>query len=631
MEQIPMGVVRPGEGDGCCNATDRVGGPTVRLSMVTSKTLFLTGVCLVLAGCGDRVRSPAPEQLARFQAADQAGPAVDMNRVLQAKITPGPYRAVPGDVLHVEMARLLEQQPIVETPVNTNPAYNCRIGDDGTIVLPIIGAVPVRGRSLAEIEATIAGRYYPRYVTVPLPVYVSVLEYKTERVSIVGSVTQPGIHALRHDQMSLVGLLMQAGGIAVPGAAVIRINRANTQPRDSLPVDISVPFGAREVPPSGGQLEAVFEREGPLRTTGWLRVEQDDGQVSLRQWLDIGNGPQRREFIATLAAQSTRAATEDLAVKLVRLGAYLDQRPETEDGAADWRTLENGRFVATLNASTPERGMPSQTLAAKLPVELASAVGSARGDVPQPRRTEPRPRPAQGLGGDPRSSLPRSAPEAPSPEARNSLPATANPDAKRPVWESGPAPVLAPGNSANSAPKPKPDASDLRPRIPAPGQGQSVAQTRGVETLVLPVRGLNIPFADVALEEGDTVVVEPPREQWVSIVGLVEKPGNMPFPPGARINLIQAIAFAGGLSLVADPRYVSVYRLTADGEIVSTTFHLVNPHRQQSLTDSLALPLKPGDVVSVEHTPRTRTNVFLNQVFRITLGLYLTPEGLWHD
>lgn len=87
----------------------------------------------------------------------------------------------------------------------------------------------------------------------------------------------------------------------------------------------------------------------------------------------------------------------------------------------------------------------------------------------------------------------------------------------------------------------------------------------GIETLVLPVRGLNIPFADVALAEGDTIVVEPPREQSVTIVGLVARPGNMPYPPGAHYTLIQALAFAGGLDLMADPRFVSVYRLAPDG------------------------------------------------------------------
>jgi hypothetical protein len=153
----------------------------------------------------------------------------------------------------------------------------------------------------------------------------------------------------------------------------------------------------------------------------------------------------------------------------------------------------------------------------------------------------------------------------------------------------------------------------------------------GTQTLVLPVRGLNIPFSDVVLQEGDTVVVEPPQEQSIAVLGLVTRPGNMPYPPGVQRTLIEAIAFAGGLDPVADPRYVSVYRLTADGEVVSTTLQLVNPRREQQLTETLALPLKPGDVVSVENTPRTYTNAFLYRFFRVSLGLYVSPEELWND
>jgi len=503
--------------------------------MVLMRTFLLAGTCLVLAGCCDRVRRPSPEELARFQAADQTSPSVDMNRVLQAKIVAGPYRAVPGDVLRLEMPRFLEPQP-AQPAADSRQIYNCRIGDDGAIVLPIIGSLAVRGKSLAEIESAIAAQYYPKYVAAPLPVYVSVQEYQMQRVSIVGAVTQPGIHSLRHDQMSLVALLMQAGGIVGQGAAVIRITRATDTGLGPEPV---LPLSSEA---RAGVLQAAFEREGPLRTTGWLQVEQDQGRLSARKWLDIGNEPQRREFLGALASQSQGLATDDLRTRLVQLASYLEERPSANAGmgkpAAGWRTVDASHFVTGSYAWAEDGRRPNRAVAAKTPVEE----------------------------GDPVERVP-----------------------------------------------------------------PSVVRPPETQTLVLPVRGLNIPFADVTLEEGDTVVVEPPREQSVSIVGLVTRPGNMPYPPGTRYNLIQAIAFAGGLDLVADPRYVSVYRLNPEGEIVSATFQLVNPHRAQQLTDSLALPLRPGDVVSVEHTLRTRTNVFLDRVFRISLGLYVSPERLWND
>ncbi|MCL5279262.1 MAG: SLBB domain-containing protein, partial [Planctomycetes bacterium] len=329
------------------------------------------------------------------------------------------------------------------------------------------------------------------------------------------------------------------------GAAVIRIARARPREPEPTPgngtlrVVPSSILGSRSSENGVPAWRATFEQEGPLRTTGWLSAAPESSQVSIRQWLDVANGPQRREFLRALAAQTKQPGVEDLGERLVRLSAYLDAqdnfgRAGTALGESailspppGWLILDHGRFATAA---------PTRVDAAKV--------------------------------------------------------------------------------------------TPVRQADPAPGADVLPVEA---QTLVLPVRGLNIPFADVTLMEGDTVVVEPPQEQSVAVLGLVAKPGNMPYPPGVRYNLIQAIAYAGGLDLVADPRYVSVYRLAPDGQIASVTFRLVDPHRQQKLTGTLALPLKPGDVVSVENTPRTRMNTFLDRVFRITLGLYLNPWNAWNN
>ncbi|MCF7976166.1 MAG: hypothetical protein K9N55_20270, partial [Phycisphaerae bacterium] len=56
-----------------------------------------------------------------------------------------------------------------------------------------------------------------------------------------------------------------------------------------------------------------------------------------------------------------------------------------------------------------------------------------------------------------------------------------------------------------------------------------------------------------------------------------------------------------------------------DGTVARAVFKL----RQGSgLTEDLAIPILPGDVVSVEHTPRTRNKEFFNRVFRLNIGTY---------
>jgi len=165
----------------------------------------------------------------------------------------------------------------------------------------------------------------------------------------------------------------------------------------------------------------------------------------------------------------------------------------------------------------------------------------------------------------------------------------------------------------------------LNPNSPA---GTAKAVSRGSEAVVLPVYGLNIPFTNLALREGDTVVVERLKVPMFAVVGLVRSPGNFPYPPDTQFNLMQAVAFAGGLDSVANPRYATIYRLTADGAIVRVPFQLV---KDGELTEALTTPIKPGDVVAIEHTLRTRRNTIINNLIRINTGVYLTGSDLWRN
>lgn len=156
------------------------------------------------------------------------------------------------------------------------------------------------------------------------------------------------------------------------------------------------------------------------------------------------------------------------------------------------------------------------------------------------------------------------------------------------------------------------------------------AQAPGSESgsVTLPIQGLNIPFEDVTLENGDRVIVEQPPEPLVTVIGLVNRPGNFPYPFDAQYNLMQAVAFAGGLNQVAEPRYATVYRLKPDGSSVHATFSLVDG---SSLADAWHTPIKPGDIVAVEQTPRTRTALFLDRIFRINLGAYYRIDDAWNN
>jgi len=147
------------------------------------------------------------------------------------------------------------------------------------------------------------------------------------------------------------------------------------------------------------------------------------------------------------------------------------------------------------------------------------------------------------------------------------------------------------------------------------------------EPLLLPVKGLNIPFADVALNDGDMVEVEQLNPQVFTVIGLVNHSGVFPYPPGTRYNLMQALAFAGGVNEVASPKYARIYRQRENGAIISASFRL----KGTRITDAPSTVVKPGDIVAVEQTFSTQTRLFLAQLFRITAGVTYRLDSLYND
>jgi len=132
------------------------------------------------------------------------------------------------------------------------------------------------------------------------------------------------------------------------------------------------------------------------------------------------------------------------------------------------------------------------------------------------------------------------------------------------------------------------------------------------ETFILPMRDGAIPFADVALRENDVVEVERVQRRLFTVLGLARAPGIFPYPQDVKYNLAQAIAIAGGGDPVADPRYISIYRQDADGSLVSARFRMAT----NSLDDVATMAVRPGDIIFLEHTFRTRTREFFNSFFR---------------
>ena len=506
--------------------------------------IVLLSICLT--GCGDNVHLPTARQLIAFENAGPVPPSIDTDRMVRAKIGGGPYRVVAGDALELTMPAVVRFITAKEFGSN-NPVtpYISRVNSSGNIKLPIVGDIEAAGRTLSLIESDIIDAYYPKHVVTRPSVFARVLEYKTSKVSITGAVMTPGIYSLRNDQMSLVALLMEAGGIIDEGAAHIRIIHSNQgvsydedavmkttkqtfKRRDGLSIMPSVKPVTNQIIAGESEIPQFFRHAYSSSAIGALATRQSDKRLLTKQ-TGIADNSQKPLLVDRLAWKKPLVSTAYAKGEL-----FSSTEPVRYDHSKF--NLKNTDAGVKTNSNPG-----SHTHYLQLSAKADEVFGQDTAQI----------------------------------SVRNII---------------------------------------LR--------AQRITETsrpRKSESIVLPVKGHNIPFADIALQDGDSVIVERLQLPLFTVMGLVTRPGNFPYPSDVQYTLMQAMGFAGGLNQVAEPRYATIYRLKRDGTCVSATFPIKG---KSKLTDASNTLIKAGDIIAVEQTPRTRTALFLNNAFRISVGTF---------
>ena len=92
-----------------------------------------------------------------------------------------------------------------------------------------------------------------------------------------------------------------------------------------------------------------------------------------------------------------------------------------------------------------------------------------------------------------------------------------------------------------------------------------------------------------------TLTVMQYAEQWVTVLGEVQKPGQVEIPPEGGLDLLGAIALAGGYTRVADPGNVIVRRVIRGHDVVAR----VDAKRLARDTKVGEFMVQPGDRISV--------------------------------
>lgn len=171
--------------------------------------------------------------------------------------TPSSYMLGPDDLITV---RAMEVDEINNLPV--------RIDLEGFINLPLVGRLKAAGLTVQQLEAEVARRL-KTYVRQP-EVVASVTEYRSQPVSVIGSVRNAGVHQLQGHK-TLIEMLSLAGGLNQDAGATVKIARAiewGPIPLPNAAADSTGRFTVAEV-----SLKEIMEARNPA---GNIEVRPND-------------------------------------------------------------------------------------------------------------------------------------------------------------------------------------------------------------------------------------------------------------------------------------------------------------------------------------------------------------------
>jgi polysaccharide export outer membrane protein len=185
------------------------------------------GVCQPVSAEQDQPTPPAPLAIPTAAAASGPAPAPD-------------YLLGPDDVIAIRALHADE--------VNVN---GIRIDPAGEISLPLLGRFQVAGLTVQRLEQELIARLRT-YVREPV-LAVTVVEYRSQPVSVIGSVSRAGVHQLE-GRKTLIEILATAGGLTPDAGHIVKVTRRigwGMIPAPSATLDPSGQFSIAEISLTG--------------------------------------------------------------------------------------------------------------------------------------------------------------------------------------------------------------------------------------------------------------------------------------------------------------------------------------------------------------------------------------------
>jgi polysaccharide export outer membrane protein len=194
--------------------------------------------------CGPVSQNPAAvANLANRSAGtfESSTSTADMNRniaaaaMIQGSSSASDYQIGPEDLLEITLFNIPEIYGM-ERQQMTPRLTTVRVSQQGLISLPVLGAISVKGLTVAALEQRLR-QAYDKYIHDP-QVGVSIKEFR-QRASVIGAVQKPGVIELTGPK-TVIEVLAMAGGVTEKAGSQVHIYRQGLNGRETHVIDVAV-------------------------------------------------------------------------------------------------------------------------------------------------------------------------------------------------------------------------------------------------------------------------------------------------------------------------------------------------------------------------------------------------------